>query len=920
MGYKKFAIGVLIILLVASVSAYVPGASSAPDTYNNSAQVIAQAAPIPAWQQVNISGFGDSKELEVSALEAFNGYLYAGTYNVVDPTPLFDGGRIFRSPDGATWSPVTQPGFQNPHDTAPPAILDFVIFGNRLYASTGRGNAAQIWRSSNGVNWAPMVAAGFGDPDLHDIAALAVYNGMIYAGASSQVSGAQIFRSATGDSNTWSLVAPATSTMAGAGVTGFALFNGALWATIESEAPVQIWRSTGGAWTAVMNNGFGNSLTTSTGGMAMFGGYLYVGAGNTTVGAQLWRTNDGASWTQAINPGFGDPNNQTVETVFVFQNQLYVSVKNAVTGLEVWRSTDGTLWEQANQDGFGDSNNTGTNRGNAIANFLSQLYVGTSNVVDGGELWRMLNPNAPPTNITLSNTTVDENQPANTVVGALTATDPDAGATFTFGLTCAVAGADDTFFNILGTDLQASATFDFETKSVYNICIRVTDQGGLTFDKNFVVTVNNVNEVPTDISLSNTTVDENQPVNTVVGALSATDPDAGATFTFSLACGVAGVDDGSFNTLGANLQTSAIFDFETKSVYNICIRVTDQGGLTFDKNFVVTVNNLPENAAPTDISLSNVTVDENQPINTVVGALSATDPDAGATFTFSLTCAVAGADDGFFNILGTDLQASATFDFETKSVYNICIRVTDQGGLTFDKNFVITINNVNEAPTDISLSNTTVDENQPVNTIVGALSATDPDAGATFTFSLACGVAGVDDGSFNTLGANLQTSAIFDFETKSVYNICIRVTDQGGLTFDKNFVITVNNVNEVTNTPGKVTGGGNIDLSSGKATFGFVVQYDANATSPSGNLTFMDHSAKLSLKASSFTLLYINDNHARIIGYATVNGVSNISFTLDVYDYGKPGKADIFTIQIPEMNGYLIGGVVSGGNIRVLSP
>ena len=527
------------------------------------------------------------------------------------------------------------------------------------------------------------------------------------------------------------------------------------------------------------------------------------------------------------------------------------------------------------------------------------------------------NVNEMPTGISLSNTIVNENQPINTIVGALTAADPDAGATFTFSLSCLVAGPDNGSFNILGTNLQTSAILDFEAKSTYNVCIRVTDQSGLSFDKNFVVTANNVNETPTGISLSNTIVNENQQVNTVVGGLTAIDPDAGGMFTFSLSCAVAGADDGFFNILGTNLQTSAIFDFETKSTYNICIRVADQGGLTFDKNFVITVNNLSENTAPTDLSLSNTTVDENRPISTVIGALAATDPDAGATFTFSLTCAIAGAEDGSFNIFGVNLLTSATFDFETKSTYNICIRVMDQGGLTFDKNFVITVNNVNEAPTNISLSNSTVDENQSVPTVVGALTANDPDTGATFTFSLACAIAGADDGSFNILGTSLRTSATFDFETKSAYNICIRVTDQGGLSFDKNFVVTVNNIEELTNTPGKVTGGGNIDLSNKKATFGFVVQYAAGATSPSGNLTFMDHSVKLSLKASSFTLLSINDNHARITGYATVNGVSNISFTLDVYDQGEPGTADIFMIQIPEMNGYSIGGVITGGNIQV---
>ncbi len=81
-----------------------------------------------------------------------------------------------------------------------------------------------------------------------------------------------------------------------------------------------------------------------------------------------------------------------MESVAVFENQLYVSVYNAVTGIEIWRKTAAGPWEQANSDGFGDSGNTGTNYGNATAEFLGRLYVGTLNSADGGELWRMLQP------------------------------------------------------------------------------------------------------------------------------------------------------------------------------------------------------------------------------------------------------------------------------------------------------------------------------------------------------------------------------------------------------------------------------------------------------------------------------------------------------------------------------------------------
>jgi hypothetical protein len=103
------------------------------------------------------------------------------------------------------------------------------------------------------------------------------------------------------------------------------------------------------------------------------------------------------------------------------------------------------------------------------------------------------------------------------------------------------------------------------------------------------------------------------------------------------------------------------------------------------------------------------------------------------------------------------------------------------------------------APTDILLSNNTVIENQPLETIVGTLTTTDPDAGDTHTYSFACAVPGVDDTSFQiggTSGDELQTAAVFDFEKKNAYNICIRTDDGHGGTFDKNFTINVLNVNE----------------------------------------------------------------------------------------------------------------------------
>lgn len=381
MDYKKLTISILVFILIAGAAGVLINTLPASGAQSRTVQ------DVSSWQQVNSNGFGDPLAGEVSALAAFNGYLYAGIHSDANDA------RIYRSSNGVNWNPVIEPGFGISHDIAPRAILDFIVFNNQLYTSTGRGgNPGQIYRTLNGTSWAPMVIYGFNDQDNVDISAFAVYDGMIYAGVTNSVTGAQIWRSYTGDNNTWAQVAPETPGTAAAAITAFAEFDGALYAAVESESPAQIWQSYGGAfqnWTTVVSDGFGDSNTTKTGGMAVFGGYLYVGAGNTADGAQLWRTNNGTDWAQAITPGFGDSNNAKVESVFVFQNQLYVSVKNTVTGIEIWRLTNGMLWEQANLDGFEDSHNSGSNWSNATEAFLGQLYIGTSNSVTGGELWRM---------------------------------------------------------------------------------------------------------------------------------------------------------------------------------------------------------------------------------------------------------------------------------------------------------------------------------------------------------------------------------------------------------------------------------------------------------------------------------------------------------------------------------------------------
>jgi VCBS repeat-containing protein len=383
----------------------------------------------------------------------------------------------------------------------------------------------------------------------------------------------------------------------------------------------------------------------------------------------------------------------------------------------------------------------------------------------------VITPNHAPTDVLISNASVAENSPANTVVGTLSDMDPDAGDTAAFALTNDAGG----LFAISNGNLVTTAPLDYEQAASHTVTVQVTDSAGATFSKDIQIGVTNVNEAPTDITLSNASVPENAPGGTPVGNLAAIDPDAGDTATYTL------VDDagGLFSLAASLLVTTAPLDYEQAASHQVTVRATDAGGLSYDKTFTIATTNV--NEAPTAVLLSNSSIAENSPANTVVGALSAVDPDAGDSATFTLTDSAG----GLFAVSGGNLVATAPLDYEQAASHQVTARATDSGGLTHDTTFTIATTNVNEAPTDISLSNAAVPQGTAAGTVVGVLSAADPDAGDTATFTLLDN----DGGQFAINGGNLVVAGAL---TAGGQQVDVRVTDAGGLTFDKVLTVIVN--------------------------------------------------------------------------------------------------------------------------------
>lgn len=117
---------------------------------------------------------------------------------------------------------------------------------------------------------------------------------------------------------------------------------------------------------------------------------------------------------------------------------------------------------------------------------------------------------------------------------------------------------------------------------------------------------------------------------------------------------------------------------------------------------------------------------------------------------------------------------------------------------------------------------------------------------------------------------------------------------------------------------GKVTGGGSIDASGSRATFGFEALVTGNGRIQ-GNVTFHDSSANRHFKSAEVTSIRVSADrlHAIIEGRGTINGAHFVNFVIEVNDLGEPGGGvDRFAISLSD--GYSAGGtVIRPGNIQI---
>ncbi|WP_160397671.1 S-layer homology domain-containing protein [Paenibacillus sp. MMS18-CY102] len=279
------------------------------------------------------------------------------------------------------------------------------------------------------------------------------------------------------------------------------------------------------------------------------------------------------------------------------------------------------------------------------------------------------------------------------------------------------------------------------------------------------------------------------------------------------------------------------------------------------------------NSAPTDIALSNASVNENLASGTTVGTLSATDVDASETFTYSLVSGAGSADNASFTIDNNQLKTAATFDKETKDSYSVNVQVKDSANNTYEEPFTITVNNVNEAPTGTININAGAASTGSTNATL-TLTASDPDAGDTLTMSFS------NDGTTWSTPVPYANSASHTLSagagTKTVY---YKLTDALGLTYQTSDTIvldtaaptgsvSINGAAALTNNASV-----NLTVAASDPTAPIQMQFSNDGSSWSGWETY---------NASKSWTLAIGDG-TKTVSMQLRDGVGNVStFTDDI--------------------------------------
>jgi PKD repeat protein len=250
---------------------------------------------------------------------------------------------------------------------------------------------------------------------------------------------------------------------------------------------------------------------------------------------------------------------------------------------------------------------------------------------------------------------------------------------------------------------------------------------------------------------------------------------------------------------------------------------------------------------------------------------------------------------------GLDIGPTPVHTYDDNGSYDVCLTVTDTGGL-FDEQ--CTTANISNVAPSVGPITAPIDPVQVDTAISTSADFTDPGILDTHTAVWDWGDGTTSDGAVNETDGSGTATGSHSYSAAGVYTVTLTVTDKDGDsgTSTYQFIVVYDP------TGGFVTGGGWINSPegayvpdsalAGKANFGFVSKYKKGATTPTGNTEFQFKAGDLNFHSDSYEWLVIAGHKAKYKGTGTINGSGNYGFMLSAIDEKLTPSTDVDLFRI----------------------
>ncbi len=382
--------------------------------------------------------------------------------------------------------------------------------------------------------------------------------------------------------------------------------------------------------------------------------------------------------------------------------------------------------------------------------------------------------------------TLDETSLNSTVVGAVIATDFDTNTVFENWTI--VSGNTDDIFGIDGSTGELividNAKLDYESRTSYDLVLRVSDGINLSPINIVTVEINNIiDEIPIVNPGQAFSLNEDAVNGFLIGTLSASTSDIGSTLEDWIITGGDPNSVFSLNSLSGELTVlkSSLVDFELNEIIELSVTVSS--GMNTSVPEIITINiNDVNDEIPIITGGQNFSINENAIANSVVGTINVSDGDANTIFSgWTIT---AGNIGNAFSIGSNSgqllISGNINLDFETRSTYTLEVTVSDGVNVSSVQSVQIAVNDLNdEFPLIIPNQSFQLAESATLGSSIGDIIAQDADANTNFTGWLI--KSGNEDNVFalneNTGELTVNDTILLNYEYKNVYTLGIGVAD-----------------------------------------------------------------------------------------------------------------------------------------------